>query len=152
MGSEVTFRAELLSTGKTTTGIVVPAEVVERLGSGKRPAVNVTINGYTYRNTIGVMGGDFMISVSAEIRQKAGVSAGDLLDVRLELDTAPREIAVPADLQAALDTDEAAKRFFEGLSYSNKQRHVLNIEGTKNPETRQRRIEKSVSSFREGKA
>src|SRR5687767_4338339 len=89
--------------GRTVTGIEVPPEVVDALGSGKRPAVKVTLNGYTYRSTVAVMGGVYMIGVSAEHRTGAGVKAGDVLDVDLELDTEKREVDVPPDLAAAID-------------------------------------------------
>jgi uncharacterized protein YdeI (YjbR/CyaY-like superfamily) len=72
--------------------------------------------------------------------------------VDLELDTAPREIEVPADFATALDRDPEAKRFFDGLSYSNKRRITLSIDDAKTPETRQRRIEKFVTQLRQGKA
>jgi len=107
--------------GKTATGIQVPAKIVESLGSGKRPKVRVTINGYTYRSSVAPMGGRFMLGVSAEVRDRAGVAGGDMLDVEIELDTAPREVSVPPDFAAALKRDADAKRFFDGLSYSKKQ-------------------------------
>ena len=145
------FRTTIVQDGNNT-GIRVPDEVIAQLGAGKRPPVRVTLNGYTYRNTVAVMGGAFMISVSKDVREKAKVKGGDELEVELELDTAPREVSVPADLAAALEADPAAKGFFDGLSYSRKSWHVLQVEGTKNPETRQRRMEKSVAMCREGKA
>ena len=145
------FRTTLLQSGKTATGFEVPTEIVEALGQGKRPPVKVTINGYTYRNTVAVMGGVYMVGVSAEHRAGASVAGGDEIDVDLELDTAPRELIVPADLAAALDAEPAARSAFDGLSFSNRQWHVLNVEGTKNPETRQRRIEKAVEQLREGR-
>lgn len=146
------FRAPLELGGKTATGIRVPPEVVEALGAGKRPPVRVTIKGFTYRSTVAVMGGAYMVGVSAENRAAAGVNAGDVLDVDMELDTAPREVAVPADFQSALATDEAARRFFEGLSYSNKSRLVLGIEQARSAETRQRRIDKTLENLRAGRA
>ncbi len=145
------FSTTLLQSGKTATGIRVPDEVVEALGSGKRPAVTVTINGYTYRNTIAVMDGEYMVGVSAEHRAGAGVAGGDLIDVQIELDTAPREVTVPADFGAALDAEPDARRTFERLSYSNKSWHVLQVVGAKTDETRQRRIAKSVDALREGR-
>src|SRR5215213_8957422 len=96
------FRTTLELGGKTATGFQIPAEVVEALGSGKRPTVRVTINGYTYRNTVAVMGGVFMLGVSAEHRAAAGVQAGNEIDVDIELDTAPREVTVPPDFADAL--------------------------------------------------
>lgn len=145
------FRATIEQHGKTATGITIPPEVVESLGSGKRPPVQVTINGYTYRNTVAVMGGAYLVGVSAEHRAGAGVAAGDVVDVDIDLDTTPREVAVPADFAAALDADQAARRTFDALSYSNRSWHVLSIEGAKTHETRQRRIAKSVDALREGR-
>ena len=132
-------------------GFEVPPDVVEALGAGKRPPVTVTINGYTYRNTIAVMGGTYMIGVSAEHRGPAGVTGGDDVDVELALDTAPREVVVPPELRAALDADPAARATFDKLSYSNKSWHALQVTGTNNPETRARRIEKSIAALREGR-
>ena len=145
------FRTTLLQNGKTAVGFEVPDEVVTALGAGRRPPVLVTLNGYTYRNTVAVMGGTSMIGVSAEHRAAAGVAGGDVVDVDLELDTAPREVTVPADLAAALDADPAARATFDKLSYSNKSWHTLQIDGAKSAETRQRRIEKSIAALREGK-
>jgi hypothetical protein len=145
------FRTTIQQTGRTAMGFEVPAEVVEALGAGKRPPVTVTINGYTYRNTVAVMGGAYMIGVSAEHRGPAHVSGGEEVDVDLQLDTAPREVVVPDDLRAALEEDAAARATFDRLSYSNKSWHVLQVTGTKNPETRARRVEKSISALREGR-
>jgi hypothetical protein len=146
------FRSIIQLNGKTATGIQVPAEVVAALGSSKKPAVRVTINGYTYRSSVASMGGVFMLPVSSEHRQGAGVNAGDEVEVDLELDNEAREVNVPADFAQALDQDEAARRFFDSLSYSNKSRHVLAIEQAKTAETRQRRIEKAISQLHEGRA
>jgi hypothetical protein len=145
------FRTTIQQNGKTAMGFEVPAEVVEALGAGKRPPVTVTINGYTYRNTIAVLGGAYMIGVSSEHRGPANVVGGEDVDVELELDTAPREVVVPDDLQSALAADAAARATFDRLSYSNKSWHVLQVTGTKNPETRARRVEKSVAALREGR-
>jgi hypothetical protein len=146
------FRATIEQAGKTATGIEVPAKVVESLGSGKRPAVRVTIKGYTYRSSVATVSGRFMVGVSAKVREEAGVAGGDKVDVDIELDSEPREVSVPPDFAAALDRNARAKRFFEGLSYSRKQRLVLPIEDAKTDETRQRRIAKAVESLREGRA
>lgn len=146
------FHTTIQQNGKTATGIRVPDEVVAALGAGKRPPVRVTINGYSYRSTVAVMGGAFMIALSVENRAAAGVAGGDELEVDVELDAGSRVVAVPSDLDDALNQDAAARRFFDGLSYSNKLRHVLAIERARAPETRKRRIVKSVELFREGRA
>ena len=132
-------------------GFEIPPAAVEALGAGKRPPVTVTINGYSYRNTVAVMGGKFMIGVSSDHRGPAGVKGGDEVDIELELDTKPREVEVPAELQAALDREPAARATWDRLSYSNRSWHALQVTGTNNPETRARRIEKSIAALREGK-
>jgi hypothetical protein len=140
----------LLQSGKTAVGIQVPEDVVAALGAGKRPAVRVTINGYTYRNTIAVMGGAYMVGVSAEHRERAGVRGSDEVDIDVELDTEPRQVALPTVFRAALEREPEARRRFDSLSYSRKQALVLPIEQAKTPETRQRRIEKALVALREG--
>jgi Domain of unknown function (DUF1905)/Bacteriocin-protection, YdeI or OmpD-Associated len=146
------FRARIELHGKTATGIQVPPEVVESLKSSKRPPVRVTINGHTYRSTVAPMGGEFLLPVSAENRELAGVEAGDEVDIEVELDTEPREVTVPPDFRDALDRDADARRFFDGLSKSSRQRVVLSIEGAKTAETRLRRITKAIGDLREGRA
>ena len=145
------FRTTILQSGKTATGIRVPVEVVESLAAGKRPPVRVTINGYTYRSSVAVMGGKFMVGVSAAVREQARVAGGDEVDVDIELDSAPREVAVPADFKKALDRDQKARRSFDGLSNSKKQRLVIPIERAKTIETRERTIARAISTLREGK-
>jgi hypothetical protein len=146
------FRATIQLAGKTATGIEVPEEVVAGLGSSRRPAVRVTIRDHTYRSTIARMGGRYMLPVSAEHRSSAGVAAGDEVEVEIKLDTEPREVTVPPDLADALSRDPDAEQFFDGLSYSQKQWHVLAVEAAKTTQTRQRRIAKALSTLREGRA
>lgn len=145
------FRARIELSGKSATGFQVPAEIVSQLGSGKRPPVRVTINGHTYRSTVAPLGGVYMLPLSAENRSLAHASAGDEVEVEIEPDTQPRELSVPPDLLEALDRDADARRFFNGLSYSNRQRIVLSIAGAKTAETRQRRIAQAVSGLHEGR-
>jgi hypothetical protein len=149
--AKIAFRAVLLAAGKTATGFEVPPEVVAKLGISRKPAVHVSIGKYRYRSTVATMGGKFMLGVSAEHRAGAGVAAGDMLRVSLELDTAPRVVTLPADFQKALDHVPAAFRFFGALSYSHKRQWVLSIEGAKTAETRARRIGKAVDALREGR-
>ena len=145
------FHTTILTSGKTAAGIQVPPEIVEALGAGKVPKVRVTIRGYTYRSSVAMVGGVPMVGVSAENRAAAGVAGGDEVDVDLELDTAPREVIVPADFATALDAEPNARRTFDGLSYSNKSWHVGQVEGAKSDETRARRIARSVEILREGR-
>jgi predicted thioesterase len=143
------FRTKILPAGKTAAGIEVPAKVVAALGSSKRPPVRATINGFTYRSTVAVMGGKFMLGVSNEVRRSAGVAAGDTVDVDLEVDTEAREVPIPPDFAAALARNAKATKFFETLSYSTKLRLVTPID-VKNAETRKRRISETVARLSSG--
>ena len=136
---------------KTGTGLRVPREVVTDLGRGKRPPVRVTIGGHTYRSTVAVYGDEFFLPLNAGNRERAGVAAGDEVDVEVELDTAPREVTVPPDLASALEGDAQAQRNFAGLSYSHKREYVSWVEDAKRPETRQRRIARTVEMVRDGR-
>ena len=133
--------------GKTATGIPVPEEVVLGLGRGKRVPVTVTIGGHTYRSTIAAYNGAYMLPLAAEHREAAGVAAGQEVEVDV-VDDAPREVEVPEDLAAALAADEAAQSAFGRLSYSNRRRIVLSVEGAKAAETRARRIAKALVELR----
>jgi hypothetical protein len=145
----VDFRTTVELGGKTATGLRVPDEVVEALGGGKRPPVVVTVGGYTYRTTVAPMGGAFYVPLAAEHREAAGVQANQEVDVRLELDTAPRDTALPDDLDAALDDD--ARAHFHALAPSHRKEWVRWVEEAKKPETRATRIEKTAAALREGR-
>jgi Domain of unknown function (DUF1905)/Bacteriocin-protection, YdeI or OmpD-Associated len=140
-----TFKTTLLQAeGMNATGIEIPAKIVDALAQGKKPKVAVTINGYTYRSTVAVMGGKYMVGVAKEHREKAGVKGGDKLEVQLELDTAVREVEVPKDFAAAL-RQAGARAAFDKLAFTHRKEHVRAIEEAKAAETRARRIEKSVA-------
>lgn len=143
------FRAVLELNGKTATGIGVPPEVVEGLGQGKRPPVQVTIGGHSYRSTIGVMGGRYLIPVSAEHRAAAGITAGDEVDVEVTLDTHSRAVSVPTDFAEALSGNAPAGQAFDQLSKSHQQRWVLSITDAKTPQTRERRIAKAIEALQQ---
>ena len=122
-----------------------------RSGSGKKPAVKVTINGFTYQSTLGSMGGRSMIPVSAANREGAGVAAGDEVGGVARARHRDREITVPDDFAAALEGEPTAKTFFDGLSFSQRRWFVEGIESAKKPETRQRRIDAAIERLREGR-
>jgi hypothetical protein len=145
------FHTTILQAGKTATGIEVPPEVVDALGAGKKPPVRVTINEKTYRSTIASREGRYLVGVSAKNRELTGVAAGDEVAVEIELDTEPRELALPSDFVAALDPYADARRHFDALTHSQRRAFVDPIEDAKKPETRERRIEKAVTALREGR-
>ena len=143
----ITFRTTIELGGKTATGLRVPDDVVEQLGTGRKPKVVVRIGGHTYRSTVAVYGGAFMLPLSAENRTAAGVAAGDEVEVGVELDTAERTVEVPHDLAAALDAAPGARAAFDALSFSRRRERVVAVESAKKPETRQRRVEKVVGEL-----
>lgn len=125
--------------GKNATGIEVPQAVMEELGSGRKPAVKLTVNGYTYRSTVAVMGGRFMIPLSFEHRQAARVDGGQVVDLALELDTEPRTVEIPPDLAEALNA-AGGMDHFERIAFSMRKEYVRQVETAKAVETRARRI------------
>ncbi|ROP32800.1 uncharacterized protein DUF1905 [Couchioplanes caeruleus] len=142
----------MLATGGSTTGFRVDDGVVAELGGGGRPKVVVSVDGHQWRGSIARMDGSYWLGVSAERRAQAGIAAGDVLEVDVELDTAVREVDVPEDLAAALEASPEAKAFWAGLSYSNQNWHVLQVTGAKTAPTRERRIARSVAMLAEGRA
>jgi hypothetical protein len=138
-------------TGKTACGIQVPEAVVTALGGSKRPAVVVTLDGYTYRSTVAPMGAEWWVGVNTGHRAASGLRADDEVQVTLELDTQPRVLDIPVELAAALDADPVARAFFDGLSYSNRRVFTLSVEGTDNPVTRARRVTRAIGLMREGR-
>ena len=144
------FRATVELGGRTATGVRVPAALVEALEAGRQPLVKVTIGEHTYRSKVAVRRGEYRLPISAENRTLAGVTAGDEIDVTIELDRDPRVVAVPSDLAAALEAAPDALHYFESLSYSRQQWFVLNVEEAKTAETRARRVERAIARLREG--
>jgi Bacteriocin-protection, YdeI or OmpD-Associated/Domain of unknown function (DUF1905) len=146
----VSFEATVAATGNNT-GIVVPDEVIEQLAAGRRPPVLISLNGFEYRNTIGVLNGAPMISVSAAVRTATGLKGGDTVHVTLTVADSPPEVTIPADFAAALAADEQAGAFFGKLSNSLQRYHIDSVASAKSADTRQRRIDKAIALFRAGK-
>ena len=141
------FRTTLLKNDGTATGIEVPPEIVEGLGAGKKPAVKITMNGKTYRSTIAVMGGTYMVGVSAENRELTGVKGGDNVEVGIELDTEPRVYELPEDLAKALAAKPGATEAFHASAPSKRKEFVRQVTDAKTQETRERRIAKIVAEL-----
>lgn len=144
-----TFHARLLwGTEKDTLGIIVPDEVVEALGGGGRPAVTVRIGTHTYRSTVARMGGQYLVGVAKAHRSKAGITDQQSIDVTLTLDTAKREVEVPADLKAALE-EAGVSQGWAKLAPSAKKEFVRQVTTAKKEDTRARRVQKAVDAARE---
>jgi hypothetical protein len=141
------FRAVLQLDGKTATGIVVPPEVVDGLGGGGRIPVTATVGGVEYPSSVAMRAGEAKLPVSSDIRARAGIAAGDEVDVELVRDDQPRTVEVPDDLAAALAASPGARERFDALSASNRKRHVLAVEGAKAADTRARRVAKVLEEL-----
>ena len=145
------FQTDIQLSGRTATGIEIPADVIEALSAGRKPVVKVTINGYSYSSTVARRGERYLVGVNADTRKRAGVAAGDRVEVEIELETGSREMSVPPDLAGAIEADPAARAFFASLTASQRKWFVLDVEQAKRPETRQRRIAKAIEMLRAGK-
>lgn len=149
MGATASYTTTILGVGNNA-GIPVPPEVLEELGAGKRPALIVNVNGYEYRTSVGVMRGQFLLSLSAAHRKESGLAAGDEVAVALTVADAPREVDLPADFADAMEA-AGVRPFFDGLSNSLQRYHADLVNGAKAADTRARRIEKAVGLFKHGK-
>src|SRR5262245_18660938 len=144
------FTVELERAARTSARFRVPVDLEELYGRA-RPPLKVTIRGHTWRTTPGVYGGIAYIGLNKDVRAAAGVDAGDRVHVAIELDTEPRTVAVPDDLQAALGDDRDARKAFEKLSYTHRREYVVWIEEAKRPETRARRVAGTVEGVLAGR-
>jgi hypothetical protein len=129
------------------TGIELPPEIIEAFGAGKKPPVKITLKGYTYRTTVATMGGKFMMSLSKENREAAGVKGGEKLSVTVELDTEPRTYEVPDALAKALAKKKGARAAFDALSPSKRKEFARQVNEAKAQETRDRRIANIVEKM-----
>ncbi|MGH2511339.1 MAG: YdeI/OmpD-associated family protein [Candidatus Limnocylindrales bacterium] len=143
------FKTTLRRFGPNNTGIEVPEEILVALGRGRRVKVVATVNGYTYRTSVGPAYGKILMPFSSGHRAASGLSGGEDIEVELVPDDAPREVEVPADLAAALADAPNADAFFGSLSYTNKRAYVLWIEDAKKPETRAARVAKARTMLSE---
>ena len=140
------FKTKLLQgETKNVAGIVVPDAIVTALGGGKRAPVKITLNGYSYHSTLAVMGGKSMVGVAAEHRANAKVKGGDTVEIDIVVDSAPREVKLPADLVAALKRADA-RAAFDALAPSRRKEFVRAIEEAKAADRRERRIAKAVEA------
>ncbi|WP_432558881.1 YdeI/OmpD-associated family protein [Granulicoccus sp. GXG6511] len=140
------FRAVLENRGGNTAAFTVPADVVDALQGGRRPKVVVTLGDHTWRSSIAVYGGVHYLGVSIANRKAADAIDGETYDVQLELDVAERVIETPADLATALEA-AGVEAAWGLLSFSRRRKHVMAIEGAKQPETRARRIAACVAAL-----
>ena len=145
------FRAKLngdQSRADASASFTLPFDTRQVWGKAKVP-VNVTINGYSWRSTVGNRGGVRYIVVNAAARRSAGVKAGDFVIIELEPDTEKREIEIPLALQRALGKNLTQK--LDALSFTHKKEFIVWYSGAKMEDTRARRVEKMKQMLSSGK-
>lgn len=128
-------------------GIEVPENVIELLSAGKRPQVVVELKGYTYRSTVGVMEGKFLIPLNSEHRKKVEITGGETVEVSLNLDTEPRTVELPQGLKGELNINKTALEFFDSLPPSSKKKIVVLLETAKTEDTFNKRLGKIVADL-----
>ncbi len=144
------FRAEIIPSGNAT-GVEVPDDVMRALGPQGRPAVTITINGHTWRSRVAAMRGQRLIGISAANRAASGIGEGDIIEIDVEIDEAPREVVEPGDLADALDGCPQARASFDGLPFGLRQKHVRTIQEAKTAEVRRRRLSKLVDTLKDAR-
>ena len=131
--------------------VVLDDDQVAEVGEGpKRFPVVATVNGYTWRTSVARMKGEFLVGLSREVRQGAGVKAGDEVEVTVELDVAPREVDVPAALAEALAADPDASASFERMAFTHRKEYARWVAEAKREETQQRRVQQALEMIRAG--
>lgn len=143
------FKAKVIASGNAA-GVEIPGELVKALGGGARPPIAITINGHTWRSRVALMRGQQLIGISAANRAASGIALGEVVQVEVQLDLAPRIVDEPPDLAEALGGDARARAAFDRLPFGLKRKHVADLEAAKAAGTRQRRLDKLVRALRAG--
>ena len=144
------FRALVERGEGSVCAIHVDFDVEKTFGKRGRVPVRGTLNGAPFRGSLFPMGGRHFFVVNRRLREAAGVSGGETVPVRMERDTEERVITPPADFARALKANGEARAVWDKLSFTHRREHVEHIEEAKRPETRLRRIEKSVALLAAG--
>lgn len=147
----IRFTARLEPRGPAAAVVLDDAQVAEVGEGARRFPVVATVNGYTWRTSVARMGGEFLVGLSREVREGAGVTAGDEVDVALELDTQPREVEVPPELAAALSADPAVAAAYDRLAFTHRKEYARWVAQARQPQTRERRAAQAVEMIRAGR-
>ena len=147
----IQFTARLQPRGPAAA-VVLDSAQVEVVGEGaKRFPVVATVNGFPWRTSVTRMGGEFLLGLSREVRRGAGVETGDVVDVVVELDTAPRDVEVPEALAAALAADPQAGAAFDAMAFTHRKEYARWVDEAKREETRQLRVRQALEMIRSGR-
>jgi hypothetical protein len=127
--------------------LVVPLDARALWGEA-RPPVTGTVAGKPFRGRLAVYGGQTVLGLSKAFRAQAGIVVGDVVEVVMDRDEAPREVVVPPELEAALDPETRA--LYDKLSFTHRREFAEWVAEGKRDETRARRAAKAVEMLRAG--
>ena len=147
----VRFKGVLTPTPRGGGGTLVriPNHVATSLGLKGMPKISAVIAGTPYRGSLMPMGdGTYCLGVLKSIQEAAGVGHGDSITIDLELEIAPRTVAIPIDLANAMEGDKTAAAAWEALSYTDKKEMAGSLYGAKRRETRERRLAQALETLR----
>jgi hypothetical protein len=142
---KTTYETIVIGSGNHAS-IEIPPVNLQEIGGNKRAPLKITINHYTYQSTATGVDGKCMVVFPLRDRQAAGVTSGDTVRVTLELDSGYRKVSMPAELVSALDEHNLTEKFCD-LNYSTRKEFARSVEEAKAAETKQRRIEKIITSL-----
>lgn len=147
----IRFHTRLEARGPAAAVVLTDTQVAAIGEGAKRFPVVATVNGHTWRTSVARMGGEFLVGLNREVRQRAGVEAGDEVEVSLELDTDPREVELPPEFEEALVADSDARTKFQSMSFTHRKEYARWIGDAKREETRLRRVGQALEMIRAGK-
>jgi hypothetical protein len=127
--------------------VVVPLDARALWGEA-RPPVAGTVNGVPFRGRLMVYDGVTVLGLTNAFRARAGIGEGEMVEVVMERDDAPREVEEPPALTAALERDEEARAAFDALAFSHRREYAQWIAEAKREETRERRVRQTLERLR----
>lgn len=143
------FTTELRDAGRGGSYVEFPYDVQESFGTKGRVPVRVTLNDAPYRGSLVKYRGVHMVGITKAVREAAGVSIGDEVEIVLEVDAEERAVEVPPDLAQALTADVVATAGWEKFSYTHRREYVAAILEAKREDTRAKRVAGAVDAARE---
>jgi hypothetical protein len=132
-------------------GIEIPFNVPEVFGVKSQVKVIGMIDNERFRSSLAPYGGKHYLGITKAMRTKIGKEAGDVVHIKLELDTEPREVEIPEDFKNILKEFSQEEEFFKKLSFTHQKEYVNWINDAKKQETRERRIIKAIEMLSNGK-
>ena len=148
----IRFDATLCTIDRSTI-LRLPERASKRLPSRGQVAVRGTINGCDFEIVLEPDGSSgHWMRVSEQLRRAARLRVGDTATLEIEPAKEWPEPRVPVDFQAALDAaPQKIQDVWSEITPMARWEWVRWVNATNNPDTRERRIEVSISKMKSGK-